>query len=152
MIKFSERVRKGVSALPIALLISSVVVEVGLAALVTTKLFNSSVLSEQLGAEALTAAETGVYDAVLRVSRYVNCPSSQGGYCPNTYSVTVGSRSACVNIGAITDGQMTIYSKGSAFTREKVVEAVLSISSVDGKVEVQSLKEVEVPESFTDCS
>jgi len=144
-----NKIKKGVSALPTILLVSGIIMEVVIAGLVVSQLFSNSLLSEQLATEALEVAKSGAQDAVNRVTSYINCPDAV--YCPSTYTVTVGSRSACVNIGSISSEIMTIYSKGTAFTREKTVEAVLGISTSEAAVTVHSFKEIETPDGFISC-
>jgi hypothetical protein len=147
----------GVSALPVVLLIAGVILELVVAGLIISQLFGQSLLSEQLSIEALGVAEAGAQDAIIRVNDYINCPDYVGYdsgsiyYCPSIYSLTVGSRTACVNIGSISGGQMTIYSRGQAFNREKTIEAVLGISQADAKIEVQSFKEIATPGGFNEC-
>lgn len=149
------RINKGASALPIVLLISGVVMEIVLASLVTAKLFSNSILSEQLSIEASEAAEAGAQDAILRVTRFIDCPTGAGGYCPDSYELTLSqdpARTACINIGDIASGKMTIYSRGLAFNREKTIEAILGVSVTDARVDLQSFKEVETPDTFDDTN
>ena len=139
---------KGASALPSMLLISGIILEVVIAGLVVSQLFSKGLLGERLSLEALKAAESGAYDAILRVRSYINCPDAT--YCPSLYTISVGERSACVSIGSISDGQMTINSRGSAFTRQKTLQAVLDISTSDARVDVQLFREVETPSGIFD--
>ncbi|MDP3953561.1 MAG: hypothetical protein Q8P99_01955 [bacterium] len=147
---------KGISALPMILLISGIILEVVVAGLVVSQLFSQSILSEQLSVEALKAAESGAQDAIIRVTDYLaDCPDSAtyndtAAYCPSLYSLSVGDRETCVSIGNIASGQMTIYSRGQAFTREKTIQAVLGVSVSEAKVEVQSFKEVATPDTIFD--
>lgn len=150
---------KGISALPVILLISGIILEVVVAGLVVSQLFSQSLVSEQLSVEALKAAESGAHDAIIRVNDFLaDCPDSAtyndaSAYCPSLYSLTVGGRNACVSIGAVTNGTITIYSRGQAFTREKTIKAVLGVSVSDAKVEVQSFAEVVTPANvFDNCT
>lgn len=136
--------------MPTILLLSGIILEVVLAGLAVSQLFSSSILNEQLSIQALKAAESGAHDAIIRINDYINCPNAT--YCPSTYTLIIGNHSACVNIGSIVSGQMTIRSKGTAFTREKTIKVVLGIITNEAKVEVQSFKEIENPGDFTSCS
>lgn len=150
MNKLMKGFSRGASALPVVLLISGIILEVVVAGLAVAQFFSNSSAAEQLSIGALEAAESGASDAILRVTSYINCPDTD--YCPSSYSLSVGTYSACVNIGSISGGEMTIHSKGIAFTRERTIEAVLEVSTSTARVNVNSFKEVETPESFTSCS
>lgn len=147
----SKRYTRGISALPIVLLLSGIILEVAVAGLAVSHFFNKSLSSEQLSIEASKAAESGAHDAISRVNDYINCPDSvtyndANAKCPSLYKFTVnGDRTACVSIGAISGGQMTVLSRGSAFTRHKTAEVVLGVGTTTATVEVRSFKEVETP-------
>ena len=149
MNKLMKKSSKGASALPVILLVSGIIMEVVVAGLVVAQLFSSSLLSQQFATEALAVAKTGAQDAVNRVTSYVDCPDAT--YCPSTYTVTVGGRSACVNIGEIASNEMTIHSQSTVLTRQKTVEAVLIIDTSNAQVTVKTFKEVEEPDGFTSC-
>ena len=149
---------KGVSALPTILLLSAVILETVVGGLAVAYFFSNSLLSEQLSIEALKAAESGAHDAISRINDYINCPDSvtyndTSAKCPSLYKFTVnGDRTVCVSIGTISGGEMTIYSRGSAFTRRKTIEAVLGVATTTATVEVQSFKEIATPAGvFTNC-
>lgn len=157
MSKINPITRQGISALPTILMLSSIILEIVVAGLIVSYFFNRSLLSEQLSVEAMKAAESGAHDAISRVNDYINCPDS-GTYndsaakCPSLYKYFVvdaaepsHDRVACVSIGAITGGKMTIYSRGTAFTRNKTIMVVLDVATTTATVEVQSSKEVETP-------
>jgi len=131
---------KGFSALPTVLVISMIIVEVAVVSVVLANVFSNTRFSERLAAEAYSAARSGAQDGILRVIRYKNCPMTPG--CPASYSLEVGNRSASVSITDNGDGTITVQSTGSAFSRNKSVEAVLGVSANTGKVSIQSLKEV----------
>ena len=148
--------KQGISALPTILLLSGIILEVVIAGLTVAYFFNRSLLSEQLSTEALKAAESGAHDAISRVNDFINCPDSQtynaSSSCPSLYKYTFidsseadQDRIACVSIGSITGGKMTIYSRGTAFTRNKTIETILGIATTTATVDVQSFKEIETP-------
>ncbi|OGY56832.1 MAG: hypothetical protein A2Y84_01680 [Candidatus Colwellbacteria bacterium RBG_13_48_8] len=143
-LQLSER---GIATLPIVLIMVGIIFEVTLAGLVVSRLLGGGLLEEQLATEALMAAKSGAQDAVMRVTRYINCPDS--GYCPSPYSLSVGQYEACYNIlddslGTSTQtGLTTIYSRGTARGRERMVEVVLEVStSTVGEVRIRSFREV----------
>lgn len=154
--KNSRQIR-GISALPTILLLSGIILEVVVAGLALTYYFNRTLLNEQLSAQALKAAETGAHDAISRVNDYINCPDSAtfndaNAKCPSVYVYTLTDSSACVAIGNITGGKITIRSRGTASARNKTIEAVLGVATTTATVEVQSFKEIETPAGvFNDC-
>ena len=159
--KFKINNEKGVSALPTILLLSGIILEVVVGGLAVAHFFSRTLLSEQLSAEALKAAEAGAHDAISRVNDYINCPDSvvynnTSAKCPSLYKFIVNSvvtdRVACVSIGTISDSKMTIRSRGSAFTRHKTIEVILGITTTEARVEVQSFKEIATPSGvFNSC-
>ena len=162
--KLNKKREQGISALPTILMLSGIILEVVVAGLVVAYFFNRSLLSEQLSVEAMKAAESGAHDAISRINDYINCPDSTtyndtAAKCPDVYeyffidsSEPSQDRIACVAIGNITGGKITIYSRGTAFTRNKTIEVILGIATTTATVEVQSFKEVEIPLGvFNDC-
>ncbi len=153
---------RGISALPTVLLLSGIILQVVIAGLAVSQLFSRSLLSEQLSIETLEAAKSGAHDAILRVNDHITCPDSviyndAAAKCPSLYKFTVNdvlvNRVACVSIGAISGGQMTILSRGSAFLSHKTIRVVLGITTTEARVEVQSFKEIETPSGvFASCN
>ncbi len=129
----------GISALPTVLIISMVVVEVSVVSVVLANAFNNTRFGERLAREAYSVARAGAEDAILRVLRYKDCPSTPN--CPASYSLAVGSKNAAVTI-ANTNGVVTIRSTGSVLLRSKGVEAVLGVNTDTGEVSLQSFGEV----------
>ena len=137
-----RKLQKGASALPVILLVSGIIMEVVIAGLVVAQLLSNSLLAEQLSTEALNVARSGAQDAVNRVMSYMDCPDDT--YCPAAYEVTVDNRTACVSISE-SNGIMTIRSQSNILTREKTVEALVSVKVDEAAVTVQSFKEIESP-------
>ncbi|PIR98383.1 MAG: hypothetical protein COT88_01935 [Candidatus Colwellbacteria bacterium CG10_big_fil_rev_8_21_14_0_10_41_28] len=145
---------KGVSALPVILIVSGIIIEVFIAVVAVSNLFSNSTASAQLSVEALEAAESGAEDAIIRVLRLGECSPGAVGCYPLTYTLTIGNREACVNIvdAVLGDGSITVISRGAAFTRVRAIQVELAISAITRKLEVQSFAEVEVPDTFEECS
>lgn len=129
----------GVSALPTVLLISIIILELALAVALTAASLSNTFYGERMASEALSAARAGAEDAILRVVRYKNCPTTG---CPASYSIAVGSRTADVTIASDGQGHITIDSTGTAFTRKKKVEVILGVDPTTGEVKLQSFEEV----------
>ncbi len=129
----------GISALSTILLISLIILELSVAAALTSASLSNTFYGERMASEALSAARAGAEDAIIRVIRYKNCPTTG---CPASYSVTVGSRSTDVTIADDGQGHITITSTGAAFTRKKKVQVILGVNSTTGEVKLQSFAEV----------
>jgi len=134
------RSNSGVSALPTILLISAIIVEVSIVSVVLATALNNTRFSERLGVEALSAARAGANDAMIRVTRFKDCPSTPE--CPSSYSLNVGIRSADITISNGAAGIITIQSTGRALTTEKSIRVILGIDPVTGEVALQSFREV----------
>ncbi|MBI2011080.1 MAG: hypothetical protein HYS89_02560 [Candidatus Colwellbacteria bacterium] len=130
---------KGVSALPVILLVSMIILELAIAVALTASSLSNTFYGERMASEALSAARAGAEDAIIRVIRYKNCPTTG---CPASYTVTVGSRTADVTIASDGSGHITINSTGAAFTRKKKVQVILGVNSSTGEVKLQSFAEV----------
>ena len=140
---------KGVSALPMVLLLSSIILQIIVTSLATSQLFGRGLLNEQLSAEALEAAKSGAADGIVKVRDYINCPNAT--YCPSTSTLAVGRRTACVSISA-TSGGFVIYSRGKARSIEKTVQVNLDVSTSTGDVQIRLFKEVVTPaDIFSTC-
>ncbi|PIR98194.1 MAG: hypothetical protein COT89_00565 [Candidatus Colwellbacteria bacterium CG10_big_fil_rev_8_21_14_0_10_42_22] len=147
---------QGISALPIVLIISSIILEVLVSGLVVGNLLSSSLLGEQASLEAIEIAKSGAHDAITRVIRYVDCPDIGDQYCPGTASSTIGNGIVCNYIGQSGSGhdlEITIYSKGVVKRRERYMKVLISADPFESKVQVVEMKEVENPniETLNNC-
>lgn len=153
LLKFLNK-KRGVSALPIILIVSGIIIEVFVAVVAVSSLFSNSTLSTQLSVEAIEAAESGAQDAIIRIIRLGECSPGGAGCYPATYSLTVGGRDACINIidDTLGDGSIRVISRGAAFTRVRAIQVDLAINEDTQVLETQSFQEIEVPDSFIECS
>jgi hypothetical protein len=136
MISFSN---KGISALPMVLVISMVIIEVSVISVILANTFNNTRVGQRLAAEAYYAARSGANDGILRVLRYQDSPSVPE--CPDSYELMVGSRVA--NVCMSTEGDNVIVeSTGSAFFSSKKVEATIEIDPDSSEISIVSFKEV----------
>lgn len=116
--------QKGFAALYMTLLVIAIALGIGssFALLAAGELQRSS--NEVRSVQAYYAAESGLEDILLRVGTGMDYCSPQ----PCAYTLTVGSASADVTIGAISAGARTITSKGDRDERFRSAEAVYEIS------------------------
>lgn len=134
--------KKGFSALPTILIISMIIMEVSVVAVILANTFNNTRFGERLSSEAYGAARSGVQDGILRVIRIKDCPTDPNPGCPSSYTFTAGSRQADVSIADEGNGVIVVGSIGRASLRSRKIEATLGVSSSTGEVLIQSLKEV----------
>jgi hypothetical protein len=132
------KTKVGIAALPTILLIGGIIVEIAIAGVFIAYFLSQSGFGAKLSAEALAAAESGVQDAFIRISRDKNFVS------PSPYSVSVGSRSAQITVLGETPlpGKKQITSLGSASIKRRQLQAVVNVDSNTGEVKVESIKEI----------
>ena len=132
--------QKGIAALSTILILTLILVEVSL-----TLAFLSFYLGwgeNQMikSKKALYFAETGVYDAIIKIERDLNftCTSS-------TISFGSGKEAEItVQKDAPQAGKDTIFSIGKYKNTRKKIKAIISIDQTTGKVSIESWKEIEM--------
>lgn len=141
---------KAAATLPVVLLIGGLVTEIGIAGVFMAYYLAQSGLGIKLSEEALAAARAGIQDAKIRIVRNKSfIPSS------NPYTLSVGNRSAQIMVckelktvsSACSDsmtGKYEITSLGSALTKRRQVQAIISINSLTGETRVESEKEISI--------
>ncbi len=140
------RVEKGVAALPMVLLIGGIIVEIALAGAFIAFFASQSGLGIKLSDEALTAAKSGVQDAIIKIIRNKNFSS------PSGYVLAVGNRSATIivcrdsyTVSTACDtasvGRDEIISTGSAALKRRKIKTMVNVDNVTGEVKVVSIEE-----------
>jgi len=122
--------------------VSGVVLQIALAGSVVTYFLSSSKFSERLSLRALAAAQAGIRDAQIRISRDNNYASSGA----QSYSFPIGDDTVEVTISRISDGVnnayiYTINSVGNASLRKKKLVGVMVIDQTTGLLNVKSIQE-----------
>ncbi len=135
--------RDGVSALPMMLLLGSIIIEIAIAIAFLTYYFNTINFASRLSAEALETARAGASDAIIRVVRDKTCPN---GSCPSPYTLAISNgRTATISIckdTCVGAGKTEIISTAAALNKQKRIHAVLSVDPVTGQVSVDLLQEI----------
>jgi len=134
----------GAAILPVIIIISAIIMEVAIASVLVADIFGSATFNSRLANIALSAAQAGAQDGVMKVLR--NCPIgavSASERCFSPYQVNVGDAMATVIIkddpaGA---GQKIVISSSSILNRFKRIEAKLVIDQITGKTDIRSFKE-----------
>ena len=142
---YSLVARTGAVTLPAVLMISAIIMEVALVAVIISSTLVSSTNREKLSSESIKAAQAGIQDATIRVVRYCSL-ANDSSHCPGFYSIDIGSRTVDVTI----DDRVTvednftriITATGRADLVRKKLEALLNINGETGEVGTQYVKEI----------
>jgi hypothetical protein len=131
--------QKGIALLPAVLMIGAIMVELNIALVFVIYLSNLSSYGTRLSQEALYAAKAGVNDAVLRTVRDKDFPSDY-----SNYNIAIGRVSVAiiVNKNIPFTYQNTITAIATVLNRQKTVEAIISINSINGEVSIVSFEEI----------
>lgn len=136
---------KGAAALLTILMIGGVVVDIALAGLFVIYLLTQSSFGVKFSDEALSAAQSGVEDALFKIVHNKNVNWATSG---SPYSIVVGTRTASVSInkdivgGVLTPGKDEVYSSSTVFAKTRELRAVVNVDPITGRVQVESLQEV----------
>ena len=145
------RNRSGAVALPAVLMLSAILVAIGIAMLYSTLTQNDAVYNQSESAAALYASESGVRDAIVKVTRNMNYDSA------SPYCLMMGDARASIAVtkdlvdGIPALGRTQIISTGtvgvsdctSAGKYYKKISVVLGISP-EGKITINSWKELSI--------
>jgi uncharacterized protein (UPF0333 family) len=141
------RRRDGQLTLPFVLLIGGIIVEVAIAGAFVTYFLSNSGYGERLSIRAGAAAESGVRDAMVKITQNKEFLSNGG---EATYSVSVSTENtdnALVTVTRSDSGTKYLYvvtSLGTAVSRQKKYVARIYVDAVTGQTELESVKEVAV--------
>jgi uncharacterized protein (UPF0333 family) len=133
--------RAGQATLSFMLLVSGIVIEIAIAGSFVTYFLSSSGLGERLTARAFAAAEAGVRDAQIRITR--DKEFAQSGTV--SYALSVGSDSAAIDVSRTTSNATsyvyTATSTGTAVNRNRRLVVILAVDRTTGLVQISSLAE-----------
>lgn len=127
----------GQAALPTILLIGGIITEIAIAGALVAFILSSSGFGERLSTQALTAAKAGIEDAFIKVVIDKNFSSPEG------YTFSVDGREVKVTVTKNLDGTDEIISIGKALSRQRKLEGILIVHQDTGKVDLESLQEIE---------
>ncbi|MEK7629838.1 MAG: hypothetical protein AAB432_00445 [Patescibacteria group bacterium] len=131
----------GQATLSFILLAGGIILEIAIAGSFITYFLSASGLSERLSARAYVAAEAGIRDAQIKITRNKDFSNNT----TSTHTLSVSNDLATVQIfGDSTDPinyLYTITSIGFASTRERKLVSKLIVNKTNGLVQFQSLTE-----------
>ena len=115
----------GIAVLPTILLIGGLVVEIGIAGLFISYFLNSSGFGVKISEEALSAAKSGIDDAIIKIIR------NKGSVVSSPYTINIGNNSAQISV--IKDlpsvGKYEITSLGSAGLKRRRLQAIINVDN-----------------------
>ena len=132
---------KGQIALPLILLISGVIIEITIAGSFITYFLGTAGLGERLSLRASVAAQSGIRDAMIKITR-----DKEFGSTPQSYTLTVGDDETLISVTRTVDNTLNIYiytinSTATAGSRQKKLTATLVVNQTTGYIQFQSLSE-----------
>lgn len=125
------------ASLPIMLLIGGMFVEMVIAGVFVAYFLGQSSFGVKYSQDALTAAQAGVDDALIRIVRNKDFNSN--------YTFAVGSSSVQVSVCKDTCAGVNksqIDSIGTAFNKKREIRAIININNLTGEVKLESEKEI----------
>ncbi len=140
--------KKGFIALPLIILISGIVLEVALSlALISYYLVQIS-FGGKSSNEALSAAQTGIDDAVIRIVRNKDFSSSYTLSIDNIKKTDVvvcsNSKTTTINCDTYNSGKDEITSTGKFFNRNRRLRAFVNVDNEKGEISVESVTEIPI--------
>lgn len=139
--------REGQLTLPFVLLIGGIIVEVAIAGAFVTYFLSNSGYGERLAIRATAAAETGVRDAMVKITQNKEYVSEAGETSYSLYVSEDNNDFALVTVSRVTSGSKYVYtviSLGTAVSRQKKFTAVISVNPTTGTSELESIQETAI--------
>ena len=130
----NKKKNSGIIALATIILISAIILEIGLVTAFVVYTLNNINYGARLSSEALLAAQSGVDDALLRLSRNKSASLN--------YSFTVGTRTVTIILTSLLGAPITITSEGIALNKHRKLQVIFDIDPVTGIVRIVSQKEL----------
>lgn len=130
----------GAAALPVVLVIGSVVLELTVVSSFVAYTLSQSGFGERASTEALFVARSGAMDGIRKVVRNKDFSDA------DSYSLTVGNKTASVTVtkDSPTTGQTRVVSTGTAWLRQKKIQADLTVNAATGEVNLISFQEIDL--------
>ncbi|MEK7452994.1 MAG: pilus assembly PilX N-terminal domain-containing protein [Patescibacteria group bacterium] len=147
---YNLKYNKGIAAISSILVIITLTLFIGLSA--ATSGITEGILSQSQkeSQESYFIAESGVYDAIIRIARNKNyssggyfiplgCVLNSSGRCSKVI-VEKNAQTLCSQV--ISFGKSCIISIGTINNKSKTVEVILNVNAVNGKIDIVSWKEI----------
>lgn len=139
----------GVAALPTILLLGGIIVEIAIAGAFVSYLFSQGSFGIRASEEALSFAQSGIQDAIIRIIRNKDFSSTSG------YDITIanktahivvckGSKSVGSDCNVLNDGKDEITSLGTVMIKKRKLRAIVNVNVNTGEVKVESINEIQL--------
>lgn len=130
--------------MPFILLVSGIIIEITIAGSFITYFLSTSGLGERLNLRAMTTAQSGIRDAMIKIARNKDFAATQ-----QNYNLTVGSDTASVVVSRTVDSALGVYiytitSTATASSRQRKLTATLVVNQKSGYIQLQSLVDTPV--------
>lgn len=132
----------GQIALPFVLLVGGIIVEIVIAGSLVSFFINATSLGEKLSIRALAAANTGIYDAVMKISANKEYAAS-----PVNYNITINDDVVSVNVSRTASPTIYLYTVDAVATaknRKRRVVAKVVVDQTSGRINLNSIEEESV--------
>ena len=141
MITEIRKRKNGQIALPFVLLIGGIIIEIVIAGSFISFFVSAVSLGEQLSVRALSAANTGIYDATMKVSS-----NKEFGVGEINYNIEVGNDTVAVVVSRSSDDAKNLYlytieSTATSRSRERKIVAELVVDQTTGQLNLKSIEE-----------
>ena len=144
---------RGAAALITIVLVGSVIMDIAIVGLFVIFFLSQSTFGAQASAEALSASRAGIQDAMIKIVRGTGSVSYILPVCTRTAQVAIcnGFAASTTAPGGCGSAQLPTFgntykyallSLGSAGTKLRELDAVLSVDQTTGQVQVESIEEV----------
>ncbi len=147
----SSKAVNGIAALPTMLLLGGIIVEISIVGAFISYLFSQSSFGIRLSEEALSLAQSGIQDALIKIIRNRSTITSGGTYTliiENNKKVDIiickDSKTASSNCDTSNNGKDEITSLGSVLTKKRKLRAIVNINSNTGEIKVESIMEIAI--------
>ena len=130
---------KATAVLPTILLIGGITVEISIAGVLISYLLSQSNFGIKLSEEALSAANSGIEDSIMKIVRDKNysSPSSTLFIDYRSSAEVSVCRDVCSGVG-----KYEINSIGSSLNKRRKIQALITADSLTGEIKTEYIKEI----------
>ena len=145
----SLKLINGIAALPTMLLLGGIIVEISIVGAFISYLFSQSSFGIRLSEEALSFAQSGIQDAMIKIIRNKDFSSVSG------YDIIIENKTARIVVcresksvggdcNTSNPGKSEITSTGSVSTKKRKLRAIVNVNSNTGEIKVESIGEIQL--------
>ncbi|MCR4275523.1 MAG: hypothetical protein NUV83_02100 [Candidatus Wolfebacteria bacterium] len=153
---FTKNSQKGMTFLPMIILISAIILEIGATVVLLANFSTENGYGFKNSQEAFALGRSGIFDAILQLERNKNYTTNGIVYSLNidigkSFEVVVCNNSK-INIASSTcdfaapgyQNKADIISTGKVVNKNRRLEAIININSATTEIKIESLKEISI--------